>query len=174
MHRHLFRRDQSLAQQELDMTVIAGARDEAAVPMVIDAAVAHMRPPRGALLHETYRAGRARALLEGELHADAHDLLMRATEGHVQKSERIKQRLRRVPEALEQHALRELRRSRAVGVAAHAVDHHQERRMLSYRCRDAVLILLTSPKKADIGVLDLQEAAFASVRLAPESISPCR
>jgi hypothetical protein len=35
-----------------------------------------------------------------------------------------------------------------------------------------ILVLFTRPEKADIGVLDLQEAALASVRLGPSLYPP--
>jgi hypothetical protein len=37
--------------------------------------------------------------------------------------------------------------------------------VLSHRSSYPVLVLFTRPEKANIGVFDLQEAAFASVRL---------
>ena len=62
--------------------------------------------------------------------AELHDLLVRASERQVEEPERIEERLRGVPEGLEHDSLRDLRGARAVGVAAHAVDHHEQRRML--------------------------------------------
>jgi hypothetical protein len=50
-------------------------------------------------------------------------------------------------------------------MAAHTIDHDQERGVFGHRGRYSVLIFFACPEKADIGVLDLQEAAFASVRL---------
>jgi hypothetical protein len=81
------------------------------------------------------------------------------------KTQWIEERLRSVPEALEQDALRHLGSAGAVRVAAHAVDHQEECGVFSHRRSYPVLVLFTCPEKANIGVLDLQEAAFASVRL---------
>jgi hypothetical protein len=64
-------------------------------------------------------------LLKGQMRPDLDHLLMSSTERHMQKTKRVKQRLRCVPEALEQNALRHLGRTRAVGVPAHAVDNHE-------------------------------------------------
>src|ERR1700733_5438237 len=106
------------------------------------------------------------------MHADPNDLFVRPTEGHVQKTERIKERLRGMPEALQQYALRHFRCAGAVRVPAHAIDHQQERRVLSHRRCYPVLVLFACPEKADIGVLDLQEAALASVRLSASLYPP--
>jgi hypothetical protein len=148
--------DQTLAQQQLDVAVVAAARDQLAAPYVIDAAVADVRPPAGVLLDEAYGAGGARPLLERQLGAELHDFLVGAPERQVQEAERIEQRLRRVPEGLGDHLLRHLRGARAVRVSAHAVDRNQERCMLGDRRADPILILLAPAYQADIGVFDPQ------------------
>ena len=86
--------DQAFLQQQLDVAVIARARQHRAVAQVVDAAVADVRPPGGALLHEAERAGGARPLLERQLCAERDDVRVCAAEAEVQEGERIEQRLR--------------------------------------------------------------------------------
>ena len=74
----------------------------------------------------------------------------------MQKAERIENRMRRLPERLEQRRERGLGGARTLGVPAHAVDHHQEHRLLGGRHRHSVLILLAMADEADIRGLDLQ------------------
>jgi hypothetical protein len=56
-------------------------------------------------------------------------------------------------------------------MAAHAIGHQEECCVFGHRRGHSVLVLFACPEKADIGVIDLQEAALASVRLAM-SLSP--
>ena len=147
------------------MTVVAAARQQRAVPHVIQAAVADVRPPAGALLDEAQGTGGARPLLERQLHTELHHLLVRASERQVQKAQRIEQRLRRVPEGFQDDLLRDLRGAPAVGVSAHTVDHQQQHGLLRHRDRDPVLVLLAPAEQADVRVFDPQEEVHASVRL---------
>ena len=117
-------------------------------------------------------AGRARTLLDRQLSAEPHDFLVRASERQMQKTERIEQRLRCLPEGLEHDLLGHFRSARAVGVPAHAIHDHEQRGMFRNRGRDPVLILLARAEEADIGVLDPQEDVCASVRLDASFISP--
>ncbi len=56
----LIRRDQPLAQQQLDMAVIAGPGGHRSLPQQVNPAVADMRPIGRALLHQAHGAGGAR------------------------------------------------------------------------------------------------------------------
>src|SRR5262249_6920656 len=89
----LLRADESLAQQQLHMTVVAAARHERAAPRVVEAAVADMRPPTRALLHQADRASGTWPLLERQLGSEPYHLRMCAPERQVQKAERIDERL---------------------------------------------------------------------------------
>src|SRR5437588_577690 len=104
--------------------------------------------------------------LERQLRAELHDLVVRLPERQVEEPERIEERLRRVPESVQDHPLGDGRGARAVGVAAHAVDDHQQRRALGDRGHDPVLILLAPAEQAHVCVFDPQEEFHASVRLA--------
>ncbi len=64
--------------------------------------------------------------------------------------------MRRLPERLEQGRQRRFRGARAFGVAAHAVDHDQQHRMIGGRHRDPVLVFFAVADEADIRGLDLQ------------------
>jgi hypothetical protein len=74
--------------------------------------------------------GGARPLLERQIARRAHDGLVGAAELQVQEAERIEQRLRRVPERLDQRLLRGLRGGGAIGMAAHAIDDDDQRSLL--------------------------------------------
>jgi hypothetical protein len=82
---------------------------------------------------------------------------VRAPERQVQEAERIKQRLRRVPEGVHDHPLGDLRGARAIGVSAHAVDDHQQRRALGDRGCHPVLILLAPAEQAHVSEFEPQE-----------------
>ena len=66
----------------------------------------------------------------GSCRAERHHVLVRGTERQVQEAERIEQRLRRLLEALDHGALRDLGGALAVGMAAHAVAGDQQRGLL--------------------------------------------
>ena len=72
----------------------------------------------------------------------------------------------RLAESFQNDLLRDLGSLGAIGMAAHAVDNDQQRRVLTDRNRDAVLVLLAPAQEADVGVVDPQEEFHASVRLS--------
>ena len=74
----------------------------------------------------------------------------------MQEPERIEYRMRSLPEGLDQGRERGLRRARAFGVTAHAVDYRKQHGVLSRRHGDAILILLAMADQAHIRGLDLQ------------------
>jgi uncharacterized protein (TIGR00255 family) len=115
-----------------------------------------MRPIGRALLDQAHGTGGARPVLEGQVQPDAHHLLMGTAERQVQESERIEQRLRGMPERLEQGLEGDLGRARTFGVAAHAVHDHQQHGMLGDGHRNPVLVLLATPEETQIGVFNLQ------------------
>src|SRR5207253_966835 len=85
-----------------------GARaelEQLPAPHVVEATVADVRPPAGVLLHEAHGAGGAGTLLERQLRAELHDLVVRLPERKVEEPERIEERLRRVPESVQDHPL---------------------------------------------------------------------
>src|SRR5262249_45961182 len=161
----LFRGDQAFAQQELDVTVIAAARDHRSMPQMVEPAIADMGPPRRSLLYQADGACSAWALLDRELSTELHDFLVRAPQRQVEKTKRIEERLRRLSERLQDDLLRDLGRFRSIGVATHTVDHDEQRRLLGDRYRDPILVLLAPAQEADVGVVDPQEEFHASVRL---------
>ncbi len=95
-------------------------------------------------------------MLERQAAAGLHDGLVHAAQSQVQEAERVEQRLRRVPERLDQHLLRDLGGARAIGVAAHAIDDHEQRGMFRNRHGAAILVVLAPTQQADIGVFDAQ------------------
>ena len=71
-----------------------------------------------------------------------------------------------MPERLGDHLLRHLRGARAVGMAAHAIDDHQQRRMLGDGRADPILVLLAPAEQADFGIFDPQEQSMHLLDLA--------
>jgi hypothetical protein len=96
---------------------------------------------------------------------ELHDLFVRSAESEVQKAQGVEQRVRCVPERLQNGLLRYLGGLRAVGMPTHSVDHDEQRRILRRGYGYPVLVLLATAKEADIGVLHPQEEFRASVRL---------
>jgi hypothetical protein len=88
---------------------------------------------------------------------DLDHFLVSASEREVQKAEGIEDRLRCMPECFEQHLLRYFRRASTVGMAAHAIHHHQQACMLRDGRRHSILIVFSMAEETDIGVFDLQE-----------------
>ena len=137
------------------MAVVARARDHRAAAQVIDAAVADVRPPGLAALHQADGAGRARPQVHRQLDADRDDRGMGAAEGQVQESERVEQRLRQVVEHVQHDPAAGLRGARAVGVAAHAVHGDEQHRTIAGRDCGAILVVLAIAHQADVRELEL-------------------
>jgi hypothetical protein len=72
---------------------------------------------------------------------------VRGPQCQVQESERIEQRLRRLPEALDHRLLRDLGGPLAIGVTAHAVAGDQQRGLLGHGYADAILVGIAPPLK---------------------------
>jgi hypothetical protein len=133
MRQRLLRGDHAFAQQEFHMAVIASALEHFSPPQQIDPAVADVCPVRAAVLHQAHGAGGARPCLDRQAGAELHDFLVRASERQVQETERIQDGLRRVPERFDQHLDGGFSRLGAIGMAAHAVDHDEQRGVLGDR-----------------------------------------
>ena len=149
--------DQALAQQHLDVAVIARALEHLRLAQLIDAAVADVRPVGRRVLHQAHGAGRARTRLDA---SDPTPSLTTSScarpSDRCKKAERIEDGMRRLPECLEQRRERSFGRARTLRVTAHAVDHRQEYGVLGGRHRNSVLILLAMADQAHIRGLDLQ------------------
>jgi hypothetical protein len=65
----------------------------------------------------------------------------------VQETQRIEQRLGRMPERFQKGLLRDLGRASTIGVPAHAVDHEKQNRMLGYRRDDTILVFFARPEQ---------------------------
>ena len=167
MARDFFLADRAVAQELLDVAVVARAGDHRTGAQVIDAAVADVGPERLLPLHQADRAGRARAHVHREPGADRDDGRVRAAEREVQEAERIEQRLGLCAEQVEHHLAGDFRRARAVGVAAHAVHDDEQRRTVARGDRGAVLVVLAVAGQADLGALDRHALIGGSMAAAP-------
>jgi hypothetical protein len=74
----------------------------------------------------------------------------------MQESQRIENRMRRLPKGLQQRGERGFRCARTLGMTAHAVDDDQQCRLLGCRHGDPVLVLFAVADQAHIRGFDLQ------------------
>ena len=109
---------------------------------------------------QTAQVARGRSSI-GSFGASATTSGMGGAEGQVQKSERIEQRLRRLPEALDHRLLRDLGGALALGVTAHAVARDQQRSLLGHGDADAILIGIAPALKAEFCIFDPQASSEA-------------
>ena len=89
MAAHLALGDQSFAQQQLHVAVVARSRFDAAGTELIDAAVADVRPVRTAVLDEACGARGTRLVIERHAFTELHDTVVSAREGEGQEPLRI-------------------------------------------------------------------------------------
>ena len=75
--------------------------------------------------------------------------------------------MRCLPKSFEHRRQRRLRGARAFRMTAHAVDHHQQHRVLRGRDSDPVLIFLAVADEAHVRGLDLQCLLLGSDKLRP-------
>jgi hypothetical protein len=74
----------------------------------------------------------------------------------MQKTQRIEDRMRHLPECLQERGERGLGGARAFGVPPHSIDHRQKYGLIGGRHRHPVLILLAVPDQAHVRDIDLQ------------------
>jgi hypothetical protein len=146
------------------MTVVTRAFDDVLLAQLVDAAVADVRPVGRGILHQAQRASSPRARLHAETRAELDDFFVGATQRQMQKAERIEHGVGGLPKRLDQSRQGRFRGTRTLGMAAHTVDHDEQRGMLVDRNGDPVLILFAVAYQADIRGFDLQ--CLAPVRLA--------
>ncbi len=79
----------------------------------------------------------------------------------MHETERVEQRLRRVPEPIDQRALRDLGGALTLGVTAHAIAGAEQYRLLGKRDIDPILIGIAFALKADFCAFDLQASPTA-------------
>ena len=170
MAAHLALGDQSFAQQQLDVAVVARAGFDAAAAQLVDPAVADVRPIRAAVLDQAYGAGRARLVVERDAFAELDDTVVRARERQGQKALRIEHRQRHLGERFLERRDRHLGGARAVGVAAHAVDdHHQQRFAVGYEI-DAILVFGPIARQSQLCIIN----AHALVPSPSRQSTSCR
>ena len=148
--------DQAFAQQHLDVAVIARALEHLRLAQLIDAAVADVRPIGGGLLHQTDRTGGARSRLDAQAHAELHDFLVGSSQRQMQETQRIENRMRRLPKCFDQGRERGFGGARAFRMTAHAVDHDQQHCLVRGRHGNPVLIFFAVPDQAHVRGFDLQ------------------
>ena len=74
----------------------------------------------------------------------------------MQKSQRVEDRMWRLPKRLQQRRQRGFGGACALGVTTHAVDDDQQYGLLRSRDRNPVLIFFPMTNQADVGGLNLQ------------------
>ena len=83
----------------------------------------------------------------------------------MQEAQGIENRMGCLPEGFEHGRERGFRSARALRMAAHAVDHHQEHGLIRGRHRDSILIFLAVADQAHVRGFDLQCRLLDLVRL---------
>ena len=126
MATHLALGDQSFAQQQLDMAVIARAGLDRGRRATGRSGCRRRAPNTRRLLDEAYGAGRARLVVERDAVAELDDTVVRARERQGQKSLRIEHRQRHLGEGFLECRDGHFCGASAMGVAAHSVDDHHE------------------------------------------------
>jgi hypothetical protein len=86
---------------------------------------------------------------------------MRSAQRQVQESERVDQRLRRLPEALDHRLLRYIGSPLAIGVTAHAIARNQQRGLIGHGYTDAILVRFASALKTEFRMFDPQAISSA-------------
>ena len=154
------------------MRVVARHAVHGRVAEQVDARVAHVHPVAGIVLHETDGAGRARALVDLELAGDADDGLVCGTHGQVEEALRVENGLRRAFEHGFHGLERGLGGDGAIQVTPHAVEHHEQRRVLADGNGNTVLVVLTVARQAELGIFDLHALRPLSTRFCALSCHP--
>ena len=159
--------DRAVAQQLLDVAVVARAGNHRTATHVIDAAVADVRPVGLLPLHQADRAGRARAHVHREPGADCDHCRVRAADREVQEAERIEQWLGLGAKQFEHDLAADFGCARAVRMSAHAVHDDEQRRALARGDCGAVLVVFAVAGQADLGALDCHALTGGSMTAAP-------
>ena len=157
--------DLAFAQQQLDMAVIAGTRQHLAVTNVIDAAVADVRPVRCTFLDQAHGDGGARPRVDALAVAEPRHVVVRPAQRQMQEADRIEHRQRRLAEGIEQALERGVGGAAAIGMAAHAIDDHEQRGLIGRGDGDAVLVVFAVTDQTQICMLDPQARAPAAKAL---------
>ena len=105
--------------------------------------------------------GRARPRVDALTVAQPRHFVVRPAQRQVQKAHGIEHRQRRVPEGIQQAFQCCIGGAAAIGMATHAVDHDQQRRLVVGGYRNPVLVVLTITDQTYICMLDPQARAPA-------------
>ena len=92
---------------------------------------------------------------------------MRAAEREVQEAERIEERLRLRAVQLEHRLAADLRRARAIGMAAHAVHHDEQCGAVAVGDCGAILVVFAIAGQAGFGELDRHASPGSPMTAAP-------
>src|SRR5688572_9237242 len=123
--------------------MVGGRGEKTAVAQQVEARIAGMRPPGGAVLHHAHDAGRARALEQVFLHRISDDRVVRGVDrGHEEIGGLAQRVARLLLEAARDLVHGDLRGDLALEVAAHPVRDDHEEDIAAIRVADAVLVAL--------------------------------
>ena len=117
-----------------------------------------MGPVNRITLHQGHRNRGARTLLDRHGLAEAVHGLVRMTERQVQEAEGIEKRLRRFPEGSHEGVAGGRSRERALGMPAHAVDHHEQCGMRGDGQCATILVVVATSDEAGFSVFEAQRA----------------
>ena len=146
--------DLAFAQQQLDVTMVAGALDDLALPEVINPTITDVRPVRGTLLNQANRDRRTRTGIYTLGIAQARDLVVRAAQGQMKKAKRIENRSRRMLERIQQAFQSCVGGTTAVGMPTHAIDHDEQRGFIVDSNGNAILVVFPVSDQTQVSMLD--------------------
>ena len=138
------------------MTVVAGPFDDGPFSQPVSTTVTDVRPIGTRTLHETDDAGRSRPGFLGQADTEGDRGLVGASNRQVQEPLRVEQGPAGFPEFVQHAADRHFGRLRTVGMTAHPVDNRKKNRPVAQCYGDAILVFVTIPQQAQVGVLDVQ------------------
>ena len=141
MRNHFVRTDDALIHQILDLGMILGGADEAALPEQVQPRIANVAPISMAGLHDAADTSRARCLQHRELVRVGAKCRMCAQHRVLHELERILEyRLRLLLEAFDEEPYGDLRGNFSARMATHAIRHHKQQRIAAECVGDAILI----------------------------------
>ena len=140
--------------QDLDMAVIPGSRQQFTLAHVVNPAVADMAPPGSAFLDETHGASGTWPKIHGEVGTDFDHLIVGPGHRHVKEALWIEQwqvgRHKPVLHDLEA----DLGSLCTVLVATHSIEYQHDSRILGHDDRRPVLVVLPVAERRDFCVLN--------------------
>lgn len=134
------------------------------VAQKINSAIADMCPECRRILNKTYRTGCSRAHLDTTVGTEANKVLVCFADGKMKKSLRVEYRLGGSYKCIDNCLASDFRRTRAISMPAHTIDHDQNHGFGVSRDFHPILIFLTTAYQAQFCVFKLQQITPGHMR----------